>query len=353
MAAAPQSPDHPHLDLMTRMYTAGQSLAVIGSHFDLPQERIRALLVKAHGDLESLRPETAETMVVSAPAFTEADVAAAQAAIDDCGELIQQLCAAGYCVEETIFRVRAFFPTHSAAALRLAINTSRLHFAEPRTALFTKEGLIAGLLLVFATKNSLTSSPSDAATALPFSQLAEVQHVLQSANANDDTQRLVLTRIHAAAQYLTEHPDSSLGGTEYDLVREQLVAELSLIIERGATAWPPTRQTVADRFGGWNEAVAAAGFKVSKLGRSRGLLRFSEEDYADVMANYVADMGRHGQKPSFASFTAWCKEQKAAGKSYPSPAAVRDFFGGWSAALRSVEAAQDGQQSVWNLPDLG
>ncbi len=353
MAAEHDPTSHPHVNLMTQMYAAGQSLAVIGAHFDLPQERIRDALLAEHGSLDALRPAPPADTQITAPAYTAELLREAQAAIDECGELIEALCAAGHSSEETIFRVRALFPAHSASALRLAINTSKLHFAEPRTAVFTKDGLIAGMLLAFATKNGLASDPGTAAQQLPFPLLAETLSILDSAGAEAKTRVLVLTRIQQARAQLAEHPESTLGGTEYDKVREELVKEFNLVIARGTTAWPPTRQTVSDRFGGWNEAVSAAGFRTSKLGRARGLLKFSEADYRAVIAAYLADMGRHGQNPSFASFTAWSKEQKTAGKKYPSPAAVRDFFGGWSAALRSAEQPSGDGAGVWNLPTLG
>ena len=353
MASTQDLNAHPHVKLMTQMYRAGQSLAVIGAHFDLPQERVENALLAEHGTLDDLRPAQPEAARISTPGYTAEMLTAAQAAIDECGELIQALCAAGHSSEETIFRVQALFPAHSASALRLAINTSTLHFAEPRTAVFSKDGLIAGMLLAFATKNQLVSDPATAAQELPFPLLAETLSILNSAEARDDARVIVLTRIQQARSWLAEHPETTLGGSDYDKVREDLVAELNLVISRGATAWPPTRQTVSDRFGGWNEAVAAAGFKVSKLGRSRGLVKFSEADYTKVIKNYSADMTRHHQNPSFASFTTWSKEQKAAGHKYPSPAAVRDFFGGWSAALRSADQGSSGKTaSVWRLPTL-
>lgn len=353
MAAEQHHHAHPQVKLMAQMYAAGQSLAVIGDHFELPQERVRDALLAEHGSLESLRPSDPAQTQITAPAYTAELLREAQAAIDECGELIQALCAAGHSSEETIFRVRALYPGHSAGALRLAISTSTLHFAEPRTAVFTKDGLIAGMLLAFATKQRLASDQDTAAQQLSFPLLAETLSILGSAGASAQTQVQVLTRIQQARSHLAEHPDSTLGGSEYDKVREELVDEFNLVIARGTTAWPPTRQTVADRFGGWNEAVAAAGFKISKLGRSRGLVKFSEADYQSVIKSYLADMSRHGQNPSFASFTVWSKEQKSAGKNYPSPAAVRDFFGGWSAALRSAaEDTADQQAGVWRLPTL-
>ena len=103
-------------------------------------------------------------------------------------------------------------------------------------------------------------------------------------------------------------------------------------------AWPPTRQTVSARFGGWNEAIGATGFK-HQSGRKKGQLKYSAADYKKVMVDYLDYVKQEDQNPSFASFTRWSKETGAT----PSPAAVRDFYGSWSAALRSGEDSKN----VW------
>lgn len=69
-------------------------------------------------------------------------------------------------------------------------------------------------------------------------------------------------------------------------------------------------------------------------GSPKGLLTFTEEDYAQSIVDFIADATASGTEQTFANYDKWVKEQSSAGIRRPSPASIRNFYGAWLTALR-------------------
>lgn len=82
---------------------------------------------------------------------------------------------------------------------------------------------------------------------------------------------------------------------------------------------------------------------VTSGGRARGSGRFSQSDYTAAVRAFLEDAADDESgvaSTSFTAYSAWAKEQKAAGVPRPSGAAVRQHFGAWE-----VAKAQSGGQA--------
>jgi hypothetical protein len=91
------------------------------------------------------------------------------------------------------------------------------------------------------------------------------------------------------------------------------------------------------RFGGWNEALEAMGIGTTKRGRSKGLLKFAREDYDDAVSDFCFHATAAETNATYAAYDAWVKQELAAGRSRPAGASVRNIYGTWADALRSVK----------------
>ena len=91
------------------------------------------------------------------------------------------------------------------------------------------------------------------------------------------------------------------------------------------------------RFGGWNEALEEMGIGTTKQGRSKGLLKFTREDYDDAVRDYCFSALAAETKATFAGYDVWVKEEIADGRERPSGASVRNIYGTWMDAVRSVQ----------------
>jgi hypothetical protein len=91
------------------------------------------------------------------------------------------------------------------------------------------------------------------------------------------------------------------------------------------------------RFGGWNEALAAMGIGLASKGRPKGLVKFTREDYDDAVSDFCFHSSAAETNATFAAYEEWVKQELAAGRSRPSGASVRNIYGTWADALRSVK----------------
>lgn len=91
------------------------------------------------------------------------------------------------------------------------------------------------------------------------------------------------------------------------------------------------------RFGGWNEALETMGIGLASKGRPKGLVKFTREDYDDAVQGYCFHATAAETKATNDGYASWVKEEIAAGRERPSLASVRNVYGTWSHAVRSVQ----------------
>lgn len=157
-----------------------------------------------------------------------------------------------------------------------------------------------------------------------------------AAPTDDSTSSVTSTLAEVAAAFAhvrgrAEVP--SLTASRYDRLRKTVLESLGAASAQGATIWPPTSQTAVQRFGSWNEALKAAGLATNKTGRAKGQLRFDADAYATAIAEFLADCESRGTAATYKAYTEYAAEHKG---EVPSAAAVRKFYGSWSAALAAV-----------------
>jgi hypothetical protein len=167
--------------------------------------------------------------------------------------------------------------------------------------------------------------------------MSELRAALASAEATLDDIATILGVIGAAQKHLASNPTSSITGKRYQELREELVVALGLVSRQGAFPWPPTRQTVTKRFGGWNEALEAMGVGTTTQGRPKGLLKFTREDYDDAVRDFCFYASALEINATYAGYDAWVKQEIAEGHERPSGASVRNVYGTWMDAVRSVQ----------------
>lgn len=143
-----------------------------------------------------------------------------------------------------------------------------------------------------------------------------------------------LAEVAAAFAYVRGRAEPpSLTASRYDALRKTVLGRLGAASVKGATVWPPTSQTAVQRFGSWNEALKVAGLATNRIGRAKGQLRFDAAAYASAIAAFVADCESRGLAATYKSYTEYAAEHKG---EVPSAAAVRKFYGSWTAALAAV-----------------
>lgn len=134
--------------------------------------------------------------------------------------------------------------------------------------------------------------------------------------------------------------DRALSVARYDAARREYLQQHGEASRAGVAVWPPTSQTLMKQLGdgSWAQAMASLGLEVAQ-GRARGAGRFDDAAYRATVRNFLdaVAVAGSGASASFAAFTAWLAEQKAAGQVHPSAAAVRKHFGSWEEAKTAAQ----------------
>jgi len=136
--------------------------------------------------------------------------------------------------------------------------------------------------------------------------------------------------------------EASISAAQYDAARSAYLDERGILAKVGVAVWPPTSQTIRSRLGGgsWARAVEALGL-TANTGRSRGGGSFSDDNYRAGVARFLEaaadDACADVTASSFAAYSAWVKDERAAGRRRPSGAAIRQHFGSWEAAKKAAE----------------
>lgn len=112
---------------------------------------------------------------------------------------------------------------------------------------------------------------------------------------------------------------------------------LGLASRQGSTPWPPTRQTVTKRYGGWTEALEQIGLGTAAKGRPKGLVKFAEQDYDDSMRIFLLMCSQQGKNATFVAYDEWVDDQALMPFDLPSGSSIRNYYGTWAQAIRSVQ----------------
>ncbi|WP_458107208.1 hypothetical protein M1D51_16110 [Arthrobacter sp. R3-55] len=317
---------------MVERYADGETLDAIGQSFGITRERVRQIIAKVGGtSAEESRKSRLASKEAAATVARNAFMAAY-------GDLARQMARRGVTKPDAIDKLKALFPAMDAELAEDALRTSSIVFDKSQMEdIFSKEAVAAGVWYLLGSNLGLAPDRQWAAVNIELSLMNELRAALESAEADVEDVSTILGVIGAAQKYLQENPETSITGQRYEHLRDELVPALGLVSRQGAFPWPPTRQTVTKRFGGWNEGLEAMGIGTAAKGRPKGLLKFTQADYEDAVRNFNRFALSSGVKPTFAGYDAWVKQEIHAGNSRPSGAAVRNIYGTWLDAVRAVQ----------------
>ena len=317
---------------MVERYADGETLDAIGQSFGITRERVRQIIAKVGG---TNAEESRRNRIAAREAATRA---AHEAFLAEYGDLARQMAKRGVTRPDTVLKLQALYPAIDVDLAEEALKGSPILFSKAQVDdIFSQEALAAGIWFLLGSDRSLAPDREWAAVNLDLSLMSELRAALESAEASPDDVATILGVIGAARKHVVENPSASITGARYQELRDELVGALGLVSRQGAFPWPPTRQTVMKRFGGWNEALEAMGIGLASKGRPKGLVKFTREDYDDAVRDYCFYATEAETKATNDGYASWVTEEIFAGRERPSLASVRNVYGTWSHAARSVQ----------------
>lgn len=332
MTTTPELSREERDDAMVERYADGETLDAIGQSFGVTRERVRQIISKVGS---TSAEESRKNRLAAREAAT---TAARETFMAEYGDLARQIAKRGVTRPDAIDKLKALFPMLDVELAEDALRTSSIVFDKSQMDdIFSKEAVAAGVWYLLGSNLGLTPDREWAAVNIELSLMNELRAALESAEATVEDVSTILGVIGAAQKHVAENPATSITGRRYEHLRDELVPALGLVSRQGAFPWPPTRQTVTKRFGGWNEGLEAMGIGTAAKGRPKGLVKFTQADYEDAVRDFSRYAVENGLKPTFAGYDAWVKQEIAAGQSRPSGAAVRNIYGTWLDAVRAVQ----------------
>lgn len=317
---------------MVERYADGETLDAIGQSFGITRERVRQIIAKVGG---TNAEESRRNRIGAREAATRA---AHEAFLTEYGELARQMAKRGVTRPDAVLKLQALYPAIDVELAEEALKGSIIVFSKAQAdEIFSKEALAAAIWFLLGSDRSLAPDREWAAVNLDLSLISELRAALESAEATPDDVATILGVIGAAQKHVSEDPSASITGARYQELRDELVVAFGLVSRHGAFPWPPTRQTVSKRFGGWNEALEAMGIGLASKGRPKGLVKFTREDYDDTVSDFCFYAKAAEINATYAAYDDWVKQEQAAGRSRPSGASVRNIYGTWADALRSAQ----------------
>ncbi|MDQ0617349.1 sigma factor-like helix-turn-helix DNA-binding protein [Arthrobacter globiformis] len=317
---------------MVERYADGETLDTIGQSFGITRERVRQIIAKVGG---TNAEESRKKRIAAREAATRA---AHEAFLTEYGDMARHMAKRGVTRPDAVLKLQALYPGIDVDLAEEALKGSNIVFSKAQADdIFSKEALAAAIWFLLGSDRSLAPDREWAAVNLDLSLISELRTALQSAEATPDDVATILGVIGAAQKHVSEDPAASITGARYQELRDELVVAFGLVSRQGAFPWPPTRQTVMKRFGGWNEALEAMGIGTTRQGRSKGLLKFTREEYDDAVSDFCFHATAAETNATYAAYDDWVKQELAAGRSRPSGASVRNIYRTWADALRSVK----------------
>lgn len=252
-------------------------------------------------------------------------------------EVAEAIAQAGFTKEECNRRLACFYPDLPAAELSAVINEWGLVFRDASygSSTFTDAALKGALLYLVGTHLGLQPDPGWSAVGLASDVITDVGAILLEAGFAAAESSTVLSVI-GAAQRTADQSEVTITGKQYDALRAEVLEAAGLTSGKGARLWPPTRQTLIKRFGGWNDALVSLGLGAPSRGRPRGLTKFSDDDYRAAIKDFLVHCQTTNIPHTFTAYGNWSRAENADGNQRPSDAAIRLFFGSWSNASLAV-----------------
>lgn len=310
-------------------YADGATLQEIGAEVGLTREGVRLIILK-HGGADAEASRAARQAAKEAVVTQARDVFLASF-----GEIASELAHQGFTRPEAVSRIKVLYPDIDIDVADDALKASDIVFDQNNDVdIFSDVALEAGVWFLLGSELRLKPDPAWAAVYLPQDLLDELGAHLVEASVTPEELSTILGIIGAAQRAALEDRTLTITGARYNELRGELLDAMGLKSAKGAKPWPPTRQTIQKRYDGWNDALASMGLATAKKGRQKGLLTFTEEDYAQSIVDFIADATASGTEQTFANYDKWVKEQASAGIRRPSPASIRNFYGAWLTALR-------------------
>ncbi|MGF9660531.1 sigma factor-like helix-turn-helix DNA-binding protein [Arthrobacter crystallopoietes] len=316
--------------LWVERYIDGETLEAIGTDFGVSRERVRQVITKIGGSLaQESRQKRIEARQVQAQAV-------ADGFMERYGHVARQIASQGCTRPQTISRLKYVFPALDEDLADSLLRGSNIVFDHSGQNIFSDAVIKAGVYYLVGAELGLAPDPEYTALHLDLELMDELASILQGGTAGDDDVATILGVIGATRHHVAENPATTIAGARYEELRDELVPALGWESRKGSTPWPPTRQTLMARYKLWNTALESMGLATASLGRAPGLLKFSEEDYQAAIDAFAQDMHKLGLHPSIERYENWLAVAKSSGVERPSRSAVRNFFGGWSAAVRAA-----------------
>lgn len=317
---------------MVEAYKDGATLQEIGDRFGITRERVRQIIKKRGGaSAEIAREKRREQRQALLREREEARKAELDALLSRISPYVAPLVASKILGDQVVARVRVFFPDISVTDIEEACAHGGYSLLSPDQQLFSDEALAGALLYLAGAELSLEPDPLYAAEHAPLAMLQEVRNILLDGATTQNDVVTVLGVIGAMLKHLEENPSASITGARYETLRTELVEALGWVSAKGQSPWPPTRQTFILRYGSWNTALAKLGLGTSNKGRSPGLLKFSEADYKNAIVDFLEYCDAIGEQPTHRRYEVFDKQSSW---DVPSPAGIRNYFGGWTATVR-------------------
>lgn len=328
-AAAPLSAAQRNQRMLDR-YVDGETLAAIGDDYGVTRERVRQIVTQLGG---SLAEESRQSR-------SEARLLARSRQVDDFmaefGETSRRIAHAGNTREDTIRRLCHANPGLDILLAEEALRQSDIVFDHHGDDIFSTAAIEAGVWYLLGSDLGLAPDRAHAAEAIDLGLMEELRAILLAGDATEEDVATVLGVIGAAQKHAGEHPDASITGARYNELRQDLVNTLGWVSAKGSSPWPPTRQTLTRRHKYWNVALAAMGLATAGRGRTPGLVKFTDEQYASAMEFFVATQKAAGCSATYAAYEDLARDLAETEAPIPSGSSMRNYFGGWAEALRTA-----------------
>jgi hypothetical protein len=315
-------------------YRQGETLEAIAKDHGVTRERVRQIIKNVGG------PAAIEARVERARQKAEKVNQFDDEILNEVTHIAVALASRGSTRSRVVKRLALFYPQWSISNLEHALAASSILFRKADVDdFFSNDCLYAGVMCVLAGHLSLEPDLEWAAVELSDGLLEDLTTELAKATLTSEHRLTVIGLVAAADRFVKSNPETTITGKQYEALREDLVAAQGLESMHGKAPWPPTRQTLAARYNGWNEALIAFGMGTAGKGRPKGLIKYTDDDYTAAVVDFVVWCELEGAGKSFARFDQWVQAERHLGRARPVGASVRNYFGSWHGARVAAEAA--------------
>jgi predicted DNA-binding protein YlxM (UPF0122 family) len=318
------------------LYAGGVSMSELASKYGLSRQRIHQIIRRLGG------VEAEAARAVRRRLRSEQQSAQVQAFLDQFHDVIVDLAASGSTRTDIEGRFNLLVPDVPAAIIQDSLTKADVIFdVNVQEYVFSTAAIEAAVWYVLARDLNLKADPISALRRIDLVEAQEVATVLDQQGLPTAARAEILILVAAARAHAADNPAVTLAKHRYDEIRRDILTALGLVSAQGVMPWPPTGQTVMKRIGGgyWAEALHYLGLTSSSRGRERGLLRFSEDDYAKAVIDFLAQAAVTGQATTFEAFGDWIDSEERAGRRRPSAPSIRLRYVTWNNAKRMVVAS--------------